>query len=216
MKSSSLPYWLSLMVLFVASYGGWKWYQVQQFEANRAYGGVAFDGPPLEEFELTERSGEPFRSADLKGKVWVTTFFFASCPGQCPRLNTNIKHLHDMPELEDVTWVSITVDPDNDTVEVLRDYADRYQADPKRWLFCTGEFDYIKRVGEDIMKLEVSWKGHKDYAIVIDRTGKLRGMFDATSMTQSEKLRQLLVKCLEEKAPTQDVAHAVSESKKES
>jgi protein SCO1/2 len=216
MKSSSLPYWLSLMVLFVASYGGWKWYQVQQFEANRAYGGVVFDGPPLEEFELTERSGEPFRSADLKGKVWVTTFFFASCPGECPRLNTNVKHLHDLPELEDVTWVSITVDPDNDTLPVLRDYADRFQADPKRWLFCRGEFGYIKRVGEDIMQVEVSWKGHKNTAIVIDRAGKVRGMFDATSMTQSEKLRQLLVKCLEEKAPTQDVANAATESKKES
>lgn len=216
MNNSSLPYWLSLMVLFVASYGGWKWYQVHQHEASRSVGGVAFDGPPLEEFELAERSGEPFRSADMKGKVWVTSFFFASCPGQCPRLNANIKSLHDLPELEDVTWVSITVDPDNDTVEVLRDYANRYQADPKRWLFCTGEFDYIKRVGEDIMKLEVSWKGHKDYAIVIDRTGKVRGMFDATSMTQSEKLRQLLVKCLEEKAPTQDVAHAATEPQKES
>jgi protein SCO1/2 len=216
MKSSSLPYWLSLMVLFVASYGGWKWYQVQQYEAGRAVGGVTYDGPPLEEFELIERSGKPFRSADLKGKVWVTTFFFASCPGECPRLNTNVKHLHDLPELEDVTWVSITVDPDNDTLPVLRDYADRFQADPKRWLFCRGEFGYIKRVGEDIMKVEVSWKGHKNTAIVIDRSGKVCGMFDATSMTQSEKLRQLLVKCLEEKAPTQDVAHAAAEPKEES
>jgi protein SCO1/2 len=216
MNNSSLPYWLSLMVLFVGSYGGWKWYQVQQYEASRDLGGVTFDGPPLEEFELTERSGEPFRSADMKGKVWVTTFFFASCPGQCPRLNANVKRLHDLPELEDVTWVSITVDPDNDTLPVLRDYADRYQADPKRWLFCRGEFDYIKQVGEQIMKLEVSWRGHKDYAIVIDRTGKVRGMFDATSMTQSEKLRQLLVKCLEEPAPTRDVAHAAAEPQKES
>jgi protein SCO1/2 len=216
MNNSSLPYWLSLMVLFVGSYGGWKWYQVQQYEASRDLGGVTFDGPPLEEFELTERSGEPFRSADMKGKVWVTTFFFASCPGQCPRLNANVKRLHDLPELEDVTWVSITVDPDNDTLPVLRDYADRYQADPKRWLFCRGEFDYIKQVGEQIMKLEVTWRGHKDYAIVIDRAGKVRGMFDATSITQSEKLRQLLVKCLDEKAPTRDVAHAAPESKKES
>lgn len=216
MNNSSLPYWLSLMVLFVASYGGWKWYQVQQYEANREIGGVNFDGPPLEEFELTERSGEVFRSADMKGKVWVTTFFFASCPGQCPRLNANIKQLHDLPELEDVTWVSITVDPDNDTLEVLRDYADRYHADPKRWLFVRGEFDYIKRVGEEIMKLEVSWRGHKDYAIVIDRAGKVRGMFDATSISQSQKLRQLLVKCLEEKEPTKDVAHAATEPQKES
>lgn len=204
MNNSTLPYWLSLMVLFAASYGGWKWYQVQQFEASREVGGIAFNGPPLEEFELTERSGEPFRSADMRGKVWVTTFFFASCPGQCPRLNANIKQLHDLPELKDVTWVSITVDPDNDTLPVLNEYADRYQADPERWLFCRGEFDYIKRVGEEIMQLEVTWRGHKDYAIVIDRAGKVRGMFDATSISQSQKLRLLLLDCLAEKAPVSE------------
>jgi cytochrome oxidase Cu insertion factor (SCO1/SenC/PrrC family) len=206
MNNSTLPYWLSLMVLLGGSYGGWKWYQVQQFQTAREVGGIHFDGPPLEEFELTERSGGLFRSADMRGKVWVTTFFFASCPGQCPRLNANIKRLHEMSELEDVTWVSITVDPDNDTLEVLRDYADRYHADPERWLFCRGEFDYIKRVGEDIMKMEVSWRGHKDYAIVIDRAGKVRGMYDATSISQSQKLRLLLMECLAEEPPTTEIA----------
>jgi cytochrome oxidase Cu insertion factor (SCO1/SenC/PrrC family) len=206
MNNSTVPYWLSLMVLIAASYGGWKWYQVQEFQTSREVGGVTFDGPPLEEFELTERSGKAFRSADLKGKVWVTSFFFASCAGQCPRLNANIKHLHDDPELKEVTWVSITVDPDNDTPEVLQEYADRYQADPERWLFCRGEFDYIKRVGEDIMKMEVTWRGHKDYAIVIDREGKVRGMFDATSISQSKKLRVLLLECLSEIESTDEIA----------
>lgn len=206
MNNSTLPYWLSLMVLLAGSYGGWKWYQVREFEASREVGGVVFASPPLEEFELTERSGQLFRSADMQGRVWVTSFFFASCAGQCPRLNANIKHLHDDPELKDVTWVSITVDPDNDTLEVLDDYAKRYQADPERWLFCRGEFDYIKRVGEDIMKLEVTWRGHKDYAIVIDRAGKMRGMFDATSISQSKKLRALLLKCLAEPMPGNDIA----------
>jgi cytochrome oxidase Cu insertion factor (SCO1/SenC/PrrC family) len=208
MNNSTLPYWLSLMVLFVASYGGWKWYQVREFETGREVGGITFDGPPLEEFELTERSGKTFHSADMRGKVWVTSFFFASCQGQCPRLNVNIKRLHDDPALKDVTWVSITVDPDNDTLAVLDDYANRYQADPKRWLFCRGEIDYIKRVGEDIMKLEVTWRGHKDYAIVIDRAGKVRGMYDATSMTQSEKLRLLIMDCLAEEAATMEIAHS--------
>ena len=87
MNNTALPYWLALMVLLGASYGGWKWWQVQQFQASREVGGVEFEGPPLEEFELTERSGQPFRSRDMRGKVWVTTFFFATCPGTCPRLN---------------------------------------------------------------------------------------------------------------------------------
>ena len=74
----------------------------------------------------------------MKGKVWVATYFFTTCPGSCIRLNQNIQFMHNMPELKDVTWVSITCDPDNDTLEVLRKYADRWQADPERWLFCRG------------------------------------------------------------------------------
>jgi len=201
MNSSTVPYWLSLMVVVAASYGGWKWYQVRQFEANQAIGGVEFTGPPLEEFELPERSGEMFRSADMQGKVWVTTFFFTTCPGPCTRLNERIKYMHNREEFKDVTWVSITVDPKADTIEVLQRYAKERNADSERWLFCRGDLKYIKRVGRDIMKLPVTWQGHNESAVVIDRTGKVRGMYDMTSTSQSKKLEVLLKKCLAEPAP---------------
>jgi cytochrome oxidase Cu insertion factor (SCO1/SenC/PrrC family) len=198
MNNSALPYWLALLVLAVASYGGWKWWQVQQFEANREVGGIEFDGPTLEQFELTERSGQPFRSRDMLGKVWVTTFFFATCPGACPRLNANIQHLHNLKQFRDVTWVSITVDPDTDTLDNLRDYADEYGADPERWLFCRGDFAYIQRIAQDFMNVAVSWRGHQDYAVVIDKYGKIRGMFDANRLSQLDHLQALLLKCIEE------------------
>ena len=200
MNSSAVPYWLALMVLVGAGYGGWKWWQVEQFRANKQIGGLEFAGLPLEEFELTECHGQPFRSRDMLGKVWVTTFFFATCPGTSPRLNANIKHLNSLEELEDVTWISITVDPDTDTPEKLQEYAERFSADPERWLFCRGDFNYVKRVGKEFLNVDVSWRGHTDYAVVIDRTGKIRGMFDAGSTSQLEKLRVLLLTCLEEEA----------------
>lgn len=197
---SALPYFLALAVLFVMAYGAWKWYQVHQFEMDRGQAITATIGPPLTDFQLTERSGQPFRSADMHGKVWVVTYFFASCPGSCLRLNQNIKLLNELPELKDVTWVSITVDPDNDTLEVLRDYADRWNADPERWLFCRADLDYVKRIGLG-MNLDVYRQGHKDYAVVIDKTGKIRGMYDATSKSQSERLRTKLLECLAEPYP---------------
>ena len=198
MNGSTVPYWLSLMVVLAASYMGWKWYQVQQFEANRSTGGIEMVGPPLKEFELTERSGKTFHSADMKGKIWVTTFFFSTCPGPCARLNARIKYMHELEELHDVTWVSITVDPKTDTLEVLREYADKFSADPQRWLFCRGDLKYIKRVGKDIMKLPVTWQGHNETAVVIDQAGTVRGMYDVTSISQSKKLELLLRKCLAE------------------
>lgn len=202
MNQTTLPYWLSLFVVVLGLYGGWKWYQVSRHQADLAAGGLEYEGPPLEEFALPERSGEVFRSADMKGKVWVTTFFFTTCPGPCTRLNQRIKYMHNLEEFQDVTWVSITVDPKTDTLEVLQEYAERFNADPQRWLFCRGELKYIKRVGRDIMMLPVTWQGHNETAVVIDRAGKVRGMYDVTSLSQSKKLELLLKKCLEEEAPT--------------
>jgi len=200
MNNSTLPYWLTLMVLLVVSYGGWKYWQVQQFQSG---GGIEFTSqPPLEEFELTERSGQPFRSRDMLGKVWVTTFFFSNCTGTCKQLNTNIKMLSDLEELQDVTWVSISVEPEADTLERLCEYAETFQADPERWLFCRGDLQYIQRVGEDIMKLPITWRGHNESAVVIDRKGNVRGMYDAISTRESKRLRKLLIECLKEEAPS--------------
>lgn len=204
MQRSTLPYWLALLVLFLASYGAWKWYQVERALALRNSGGVvlSFVGPKLERFELQECSGRTFRSDELDGKVWVASFFFSTCPGTCTRLNANIRGLNSLEELRDVTWVSITVDPQTDTPEALRKYAERHGADPERWLFCRGELGYTQRVARDVLGVDdVYYKGHKDYVIAVDRTGKVRGMFDGTSDLQCERLRMLLEDLLAEPAP---------------
>ena len=210
MNQSTLPYWLSLAVLLAACYGGWKWYQVEQFRANRAVGGIEVALPPLEEFELEECRGGTFRSEAMQGQVWVTTFFFATCPGSCTRLNQTIRYMHNQEALEDITWVSITVDPKVDTPEALREYAARFDANPERWLFCRGDLKYIKRIGRDMMSLPVTYQGHSDMAVVIDRTGKVRGMYDVTSTSQSKKLELLLKECLAEPAPESESARTAS------
>jgi cytochrome oxidase Cu insertion factor (SCO1/SenC/PrrC family) len=212
---STVPYFLAFALLLGIAYGGFKWWQVRQDEIARGQAITATAlGPPLTEFELTERSGAPFRSADMRGRVWVAAYFFTTCPGSCIRLNENIQLMHNLPELADVTWVNITCDPDNDTLEVLRDYADRWQADPKRWLFCRADLDYTQRIARG-MKLFLSYKGHQDRVVVLDKAGKLRGMFDATSRSDCERLRIMLVECLKEEPP-QAVATTVNVKKKSS
>jgi cytochrome oxidase Cu insertion factor (SCO1/SenC/PrrC family) len=203
---TAVPYILAFAVLLAIFYGGWKWRQVRQFELSRGQA-IPEDtvGPPLTEFELTERSGQPFRTADMRGKVWVATYFFTSCPGNCIRLNKNIQLMHNMPDLKDITWVSITCDPDSDTLEALRDYADRWEADPNRWLFCRADLDYTRRVASG-MNLHLGLKTHQDYAIVIDKSGKVRGMFDATSKADCQRLHTLLMQCVKEELPEESVA----------
>jgi cytochrome oxidase Cu insertion factor (SCO1/SenC/PrrC family) len=213
--SSAVPFILCGIVFIGALYGGWTWWRHEQWKLEKADAIPASTvGPPLKEFELTERSGKPFRSLDMRGRVWVASYFFTTCPGQCLRLNANIQILSKQPDLKDVTWVSITCDPDTDTLEALRAYADRYEADPERWLFCRADLDYIKRIAAG-MKVFLSLKGHQDYAIVIDREGKIRGMFDATSESQCKRMHNLLLECLAEKPPA-DLASGVATKEKSS
>lgn len=199
--SSLLPHIVAMAIFLVAAYGAFKWWQVRQWEQSRGEAiPVEAVGPPLTEFELTERSGEPFRTADMKGKVWAASYFFTTCPGNCIRLNQNIKFMHNLPELKDVTWLSITCDPDNDTVEALQEYADRWEADPERWKFARADLDYTKRVAKG-MDVTLLRKGHQDFAIVVDKTGKIRGYYDATSKSQCERLHAKLLECLDEEIP---------------
>jgi cytochrome oxidase Cu insertion factor (SCO1/SenC/PrrC family) len=201
MNGAALPFALSIAVLIAMGFGGWKWYQVRQFELAKSEAiPISAVGPPLTEFELTERSGKPFRSTDMRGKVWVASYFFTTCPGQCKRLNANIQVLSNMADLKDVTWVSITCDPDNDSLEALRVYADGLGADPQRWLFCRADLEYIQRVAKG-MKIFLSLKGHQDYLNVIDKQGKIRNIADGTSEIECNRLHKVLLECLEEMPP---------------
>ncbi len=214
MNHSALPYWLSLLVVIGAAYFGWKWWQVDQFQRNQSAGGIQYTGPPLEGFELSERSGKRFRSKDLQGKVWVVNLFFSTCPGTCKKLSGNIKMLHEREDLQDVTWVSITVDPGTDTQQVLQEYADRFGADPERWLFCRGDFKYIQRIGQEILSLPVLWRDHNDYGVVIDKRGRARGSYDLNRTSNHAKLIKLIQECQAEESITIEPAVKKEEAPK--
>jgi cytochrome oxidase Cu insertion factor (SCO1/SenC/PrrC family) len=196
----ALPFFLSLLVLVGMLYGAWTWWRVSRAETERALA-IPQIGPPIKDFTLTERSGKKFRAADMKGKVWVVSYFFTSCPGECLRLNRNIQVMHMMPELKDVTWVSITCDPDTDTVEALNQYANALNADPNRWLFCRGDMEYTQRVAKG-MDLFLSRKGHSNYAVVIDKAGKIHGPYDGISTQACEEMQKKLAELESESPPT--------------
>ncbi len=210
MKSSALPYWLAFAVLLAAAYGGFKMYQVQQAQAT---GGVERPKlPPLEEFVLTDQNGQEFRSADMKGRVWVTSFFFTTCPSSCAKLNANIKYMTTLEELADVRWVSITVDPLTDTEQALEAYAKSLGADTDRWRFCREEnFDYVKRLANEVLRVGgVNYKGHNDYVVVIDKRGKIAGLFNGYDLRDLEKGVTLLKECLAEEVEVNDQQKAAT------
>ena len=76
-------------------------------------------------FNFTNQNGELFSHNQLKNKITVLDFFFTNCPGPCPIMTYNMKSLYDdFSKSDDVQFVSITVEPENDNTKVLKNYAD--------------------------------------------------------------------------------------------
>lgn len=90
---------------------------------------------------FTNQLGQQVSLDDLKGKVIVLDFFFTRCPSICPGLARNMKKLQDAfiknPDI--VQFISISVDPEYDSVPQLRKFADKYQANHDSWWFVRGE-----------------------------------------------------------------------------
>jgi protein SCO1/2 len=145
---------------------------------------------PLRDFSFTERSGRPVAKTDLQGKVWVASFVFTCCTGQCPQVSGTMAQLHhELANEPDFRLVTFTVDPDRDTPAVLKDYADRFGADGKRWLFLTGKretlYEFIEkgfllgvRQNEGKERTPGNEVSHSSRLAVVDRRGQIRGFFE--------------------------------------
>jgi protein SCO1 len=142
------------------------------------------------DFTLTERSGKTFSLADMKGRVWVADFFYSSCPDLCPMVASHLSKLQDaVQKMDGVDLVSITTQPEKDTVEVLRQYAGKFHASPDRWLFLTGDKARIYDLANKGFLLGVvETKDEKDKPVthstklaLVDKNGNIRGFYDGES-----------------------------------
>jgi cytochrome oxidase Cu insertion factor (SCO1/SenC/PrrC family) len=151
-------------------------------------------------FTLTDQRGEAFDSKSLAGKVWMGSIFFANCPGPCFRENQAVAEILREIDHPDFMAVSLTCDPENDTPEVLRRYADRFEADPARWKFLTGDLAKIKEVGMGTFKLPVELGVHSERGVVFDRQGRLRGGYHLLDPDKVKLLVKLIREVLAEPA----------------
>ncbi len=146
-------------------------------------------------FQLTNQNGQPFGSAQLSGKIWIADFIYTTCPGPCPMISGRMSELQKPLQKTDVHLVSFSVDPEKDTPEVLRGYADKLQAEPGRWDFLTGAKPAIYKLSHDGFKLAVSDGSdaqgipvHSTRIVLVDRHGQIRGYYDATEPEAITKL----------------------------
>jgi protein SCO1/2 len=140
-------------------------------------------------YEFTERSGRTVKSEELVGEPYVVCFFFTTCPGTCKRQSSEMRLLQSKFKGKPIKLVSISVDPDVDTPEVLTEYANNFNADKDRWLFLTGPLDNVIKVGTEMFFLSgVERRGHPDRFCLVDAKGDLVGSYVWLDPEEREQL----------------------------
>ncbi len=152
---------------------------------------------PVEPFTLKERSGKDVSSDDLADKVWVAHFFFSQCNGDCNKTRPVMRELQRrFAGKPDVMFVSISVDPADDTPALLQRYAEAQGADPQQWLFLTGTETQVHQVIQHCFK-KSAWRnqeakspgdafGHTPDLLIIDRKGVIDGYVVGTTPDAAE------------------------------
>lgn len=203
MNHAAVRVWAFVLLAVVGAYGAWSVYRYsgQGSEANGVYIGQAEPDPdsssaspaaPQKDLRFLERSGSEFKLSDMNGRLWIASFFFTSCPGECKILNNELAKLQHAYAGQDITFVSFTCDPENDTLEELRKYADFYSADPRKWLFVRGDLDNTTFIGLTRFKVSVVQKSHTDRMILIRPDGQIEGYYSAKQPADMLKVRKAL------------------------
>jgi protein SCO1/2/putative membrane protein len=160
---------------------------------------------PLEigDFTLLDQNGQTVTAADLRGKPWVASFIFTKCAFACPNLVKKIYDLNRQVQDVDVRFVTITVDPEYDTVAKMKQYADIYEATPERWLFLTGEKGEVYRLIRHGFKV-AAWEtfgterlpgfefAHSLSLVHVGADGKVLGMYASGNENEIQALQRVL------------------------
>jgi protein SCO1/2 len=144
-------------------------------------------------FELVERSGKSMSREDLKGKVWIANFIFTHCGQQCPQISGEMKRLQKrFSHKDNLRLVTFTVDPERDSAQELSEYAQKWGADPKKWLFLTGKKNDLQNLiqngfhlsaGEPLLAGVATAKSpdtmtHSMRFVLVDAASQIRGYYD--------------------------------------
>ena len=154
----------------------------------------------IKDFEFYNQNGNYIKSGEIIGGIWVVEYFFATCMGICPTMNSQLKRVQSAyKDDESVKIMSFTVDPENDTIEALKKYAVEHNAINGKWHFFTGDrADLYKLARQSFFLLKPAEAENLDYAggdfihtnnfVLIDAKRRIRGYYDGTNPQEVDKL----------------------------
>lgn len=150
----------------------------------------------IPDFAFLNQDSQLVSQQTFAGKIYVTDFFFTTCPTICPKMKNQMLRVYEQFQDEPrVLLLSHTVDPAHDTVAVLRDYAQRLQVSSQKWHFVTGDKDSLYAIAQNYLvpaREEGNEPGgflHSGHFVLVDGNRHIRGIYEGT---QAESVDQLL------------------------
>jgi len=149
-------------------------------------------------FSFVDQDSAIITNDTFSGKIYVADFFFTTCKTICPIMKTQMLRMYEATsEMPDVLILSHTIDPEYDTVALLRDFASRLGVESKRWHFVTGVKDSIYKIAQTSYfatamedKTEPDGFIHSGAFLLIDKEQRIRGKYDGT---KEEDVNRLIV-----------------------
>ena len=183
---SKLVYYFIFFVLIMGIGANWV--------INKANSSYEFPiKKPVPEFSFYNQDGKLFSEKNLEDKITILDFFFTSCAGPCPIMAYNMKELyHDFSKIQEIQFVSITVDPKIDSETKLKQYAEVQGVYDSRWQFLFSDLDSIKNLKRNGFMLYADElpQGHAVKFVLIDQNGLIRKYFDGTDDASIASLRK--------------------------
>lgn len=152
----------------------------------------------IDDFVLTDQDGRPLEFRKLRGKPLVINFIYTSCPDVCTLLTASLKILRERlkpGEAGSVRFLSITMDPEVDTPEVLKAHSRRRQADAANWRWLTGKAAELAPVwqefGVSVKRLDRGLIEHTTLTVVADAEGNMRFAYSGSAPDPDALLKDL-------------------------
>lgn len=151
-------------------------------------------------FSFTNQNGLTVTEKDIAGKVLIVEYFFTTCKGICPKMNKNMQALYGIfKEVPDFVILSHTVDPETDTVERMKRYADSIGGSSRNWWFLTGTKESLYRSARESYMLDNEDNSskniseqfiHTQFFALVDRNGRVRGIYDGLKKDEVKQLER--------------------------
>jgi protein SCO1/2 len=164
----------------------------------------------LSDFKLTDENGAPVSLKTFNKKIFIAGFFYTHCPNVCKLVNNNISQLAaNFATNKMVYFVSITVDPERDSLPVLKSYAKGFKPASANWLFLTGDTSTIYNLARKGFLVNALQAGKDDFIysdklVLIDQDKHIRGYYTGASTDDVNRLNDEIKVLIKEELSKND------------